>query len=140
MPTWADLRACTARVAAGLRAAGVGEGDRVVAYLPNIPEAVAGLLACASLGAIWSSCSPDFGHTSLVDRFSQIEPTVLVGVDGYVWNGREIRILDRLAALEEQLPTLKATVLVGYLDAVPAAAGLRSAVSWDELTRRAGTR
>ena len=114
--SWDELRDAVGRAAAGLRRLGVGPGDRVCAVLPNSEHALVAFLATASLGAVWSSCSPDFGHTSLVDRFSQIEPTVLVGVDGYVWNGREIRILDRLVALEEQLPTLKATVLVGYLD------------------------
>ena len=131
--SWDDLRDAVARAAAGLRRLGVGKGDRVCAVLPNSEHALIAFLATAAIGAVWSSCSPDFGHTSLVDRFSQIEPTVLVGVDGYVWNGREIRILDRLATLEEQLPTLKATVLVGYLDSHPDATGLRSAISWGEL-------
>jgi acetoacetyl-CoA synthetase len=131
--SWDQLREAVARAAAGLRRLGVGPGDRVCAVLPNSEHALVAFLATAAIGAVWSSCSPDFGHTSLVDRFSQIEPTVLVGIDGYVWNGREIRILDRLATLEEQLPTLKATVLVGYLDAAPDAGGLRSALSWDEL-------
>ena len=131
--SWDDLRDAVARAAAGLRRLGVGKGDRVCAVLPNSEHALIAFLATAAIGAVWSSCSPDFGHTSLVDRFSQIEPTVLVGVDGYVWNGREIRILDRLATLEEQLPTLKATVLVGYLDSHPDATGLRSVISWGEL-------
>ena len=131
--SWDDLRDAVARAAAGLRRLGVGKGDRVCAVLPNSEHALIAFLATAAIGAVWSSCSPDFGHTSLVDRFSQIEPTVLVGVDGYVWNGREIRILDRLATLEEQLPTLKATVLVGYLDSHPDATGLRAAISWGEL-------
>ena len=131
--SWDDLRDAVARAAAGLRRLGVGKGDRVCAVLPNSEHALIAFLATAAIGAVWSSCSPDFGHTSLVDRFSQIEPTVLVGVDGYVWNGREIRILDRLATLEEQLPTLKATVLVGYLDSHPDVTGLRSVISWGEL-------
>ncbi|HEX5146463.1 MAG TPA: AMP-binding protein, partial [Conexibacter sp.] len=76
--TWGELRTLTARIAAGLRALGVGPGDRVVAYLPNIPEAMAAMLATASLGAVWSSCSPDFGARSVVDRFAQIEPKVLL--------------------------------------------------------------
>ena len=86
--TWAELHALTARIAAGLRAQGVTRGDRVVAYLPNVPEAIAAMLACASIGAVWSSCSPDFGAPSVVDRFAQIEPTVLLAVDGYRYNGR----------------------------------------------------
>ena len=78
----ADLRASVAAVAAGLRRLGVGRGDRVVAVIPNIPEAVIAFLACASLGAIWASCSPDFGTGSLIDRFAQISPKVLLAVDG----------------------------------------------------------
>ena len=78
--TWGALRSLTARIATGLRALGVQRGDRVVAYLPNIPETAAAFLACASLGAVWSSCSPDFGARSVIDRFAQIEPKVLLAV------------------------------------------------------------
>ena len=94
--TWGELRGEVARLAAGLRALGVGPGDRVVAYMPNIPEAVAAFLACASIGAIWSSCSPDFGARSVIDRFAQIEPKVLLAVDGYRYGGRDF---DRLAVV-----------------------------------------
>src|SRR3954468_24034330 len=87
--TWGELRALTARVRAGLVAAGVGRGDRVAAYLPNIPETIAALLATASLGAIWSSAAPEFGARSVIDRFAQIEPKVLLSVDGYRYNGRD---------------------------------------------------
>ena len=87
--TWGELRALTARIQAGLRALGVGRGDRVVAYMPNIPETIAALLAVTGLGAIWSSCSPDFGAPSVVDRFAQIEPKVLLAVDGYRYGGRD---------------------------------------------------
>ena len=80
-----------ARAAAGLRALGVGRGDRVVAYLPNIPETVVAFLATASLGAIWSSAAPEFGARSVVDRFAQIEPKVLLAVDGYRYGGRDVR-------------------------------------------------
>ena len=79
----------TRRIAAGLRALGVERGDRVVAYMPNIPETAAAFLACASLGAVWSSCSPDFGARSVIDRFAQIEPKVLLAVRRYRYNGRE---------------------------------------------------
>ena len=96
--TWGELREQTARIQAGLRALGVGRGDRVAAYLPNIPEAVAAFLATAGLGAIWSSCSPDFGARSVIDRFAQIEPTVLLAVDGYRYGGRDFdRSADRAA-------------------------------------------
>jgi len=87
--TWADLTDQTARVRVGLQAHGVGAGDRVAAYLPNIPETVAAFLATASLGAIWSSAAPEFGARSVVDRFSQIEPRVLLAIDGYRYGGKD---------------------------------------------------
>ncbi len=87
--TWGELRGLTASIAAGLRASGVGEGDRVAAYMPNIPETVAALFACASIGAVWSSAAPEFGVRSVVDRFSQIEPKVLLAVDGYRYGGKD---------------------------------------------------
>ncbi len=87
--TWGELREQTARIQAGLRALGVGRGDRVAAYMPNIPETIAAFLAVAGLGATWSSCSPDFGARSVVDRFAQIEPKVLLAVDGYRYGGRD---------------------------------------------------
>ncbi|MEZ5122247.1 MAG: acetoacetate--CoA ligase [Solirubrobacterales bacterium] len=127
--TWAQLRALTARTAAGLRAQGVAPGDRVVAYLPNCVEAVAAVLACASLGAVWSSCSPDFGARSVVDRFAQIEPTVLLAVDGYRYNGRAFDRRDVVDGLRREMPSLRATVLLGYLDA---AATLDGAIGWED--------
>src|SRR5579884_1817996 len=87
--TWDELRAQTAAIAAGLRQLGVGPGDRVAAYMPNIPETVAAFLACASLGAVWSSAAPEFGARSVIDRFSQIEPKVLLAIDGYRYGGRD---------------------------------------------------
>ncbi len=99
--TWGELRALTASIAAGLRASGVGEGDRVAAYMPNIPETVAALFACASIGAVWSSAAPEFGVRSVVDRFSQIEPKVLLAVDGYRYGGKDFDrrdAVDRIAA------------------------------------------
>jgi acetoacetyl-CoA synthetase len=133
--TWGELRDQVARLAAGLRELGVGRGDRVVAYLPNIPEALAAFLACASLGATWSSCSPDFGARSVVDRFAQIEPTVLLAVDGYRYGGRDFDRLDVLAGLQRELPTLRRTVVLPYLDPQPDLARLDRAMTWDELTR-----
>jgi acetoacetyl-CoA synthetase len=103
------------RVAAGLRGLGVGKGDRVVALLPNIPEAVIGLLAAASIGAIWSSCSPDFGIRSVVDRWAQIEPAVLIAVDGYAYNGRQYPRTDVVSDIAAQLPSLRAVVMVDLL-------------------------
>jgi len=130
--TGAELTDQVAAVAAGLRRLGVRRGDRVAAVVPNIPEAVVALLACASLGAVWSSCSPDFGRQSLVDRFAQIEPTVLIAVDGYTYGGKRF---DRRPVIEElraALPSLRRTVIIPYLD--PAAAPVGSTeMSWAEL-------
>src|ERR1700704_2287994 len=92
--SWGELRRRTASIAGGLRALGVQPGDRVAAYLPNIPETTAAFLACASIGAVWSSCSPDFGAPAVIDRFAQIEPKVLVAVDGYRYGGK---LVDRRA-------------------------------------------
>ena len=132
--TWADLRAQTAAIAGGLRSLGVGEGDRVVAYLPNIPETIAAFAACASIGAVWSSCSPDFGARSVVDRFAQIEPSVLLSVDGYRYGGRDFDRLDVVAGLQAELPSLRRTVVLPYLDRSPDLGRLRDAIAWDELT------
>ena len=112
----ADLEASVAAVAAGLRRLGVGRGDRVAAVVPNIPQAVIAFLACASLGAIWASSSPDFGTRSLIDRFAQITPKVLIAVDGYTYGGRSF---DRRAVIDDlraELPSLERTVLIPYLD------------------------
>lgn len=117
--TWSitDLRDQVARCRMGLQRLGVGRGDRVVAYMPNIPETVAAFLAAASLGAIWASCPPEFGARSVIDRFSQIEPKVLLAVDGYRYGGRAIMVRDQVAQVAAALPTLQATVLLPYLDA-----------------------
>jgi acetoacetyl-CoA synthetase len=130
--TWGELGEMTRRLAAALRASGVGPGDRVVAYLPNVVEAIVGFHACAALGAIWSSCSPDFGVRSVVDRFAQIEPRVLIAVDGYRYGGRDHDRLDVVRALQEAMPTLERTVVVGYLDPSPDLRRLESATRWDD--------
>ena len=127
--TRGELRDEVARIAAGLRALGVGPGDRVVAYLPNIPEAVAAFLACASIGAVWSSCSPDFGARSVIDRFAQIEPKVLLAVDGYRYGGKDFDRLGVVRELLASLPTVEHTVLLGYLDPDPSLAGLGEAMT-----------
>ncbi len=113
--SWDELRQKVSAIAQALRKMGVQRGDRVVAYMPNIPETVIAFLACASLGATWSSCSPDFGTQSVIDRFQQIEPTVLFAVDGYQYNGRIFDRLPILADLQKALPTLQKTVLVPYI-------------------------
>jgi acetoacetyl-CoA synthetase len=114
--TWGELRAQVAGVAAGLRELGVESGDRVVGYLPNVPETIAIFLACASIGAIWSCCSPDFGIRSVVDRFAQIEPKVLFAADGYRYGGKDFDRRPAIAELQGELPTVGHTVVVPYLD------------------------
>jgi acetoacetyl-CoA synthetase len=133
--TQGELRAEVARIAGGLRALGVGPGDRVVAYLPNIPEAVVAFLACASIGAIWSSCSPDFGARSVIDRFAQITPKVLLAVDGYRYGGKDFDRTPVVKQLLESLPTVEHTVVLGYLDPNPSIDGLGDALGWQELRR-----
>ncbi len=110
--SWDSLADQVARCAAGLRRLGVGRGDRVVAYMPNVAETVIAFLATASLGAIWSSCAPEFGTPTVVDRFAQIEPKVLIATEGYRYGGRDFDRRERVAELEAALPTLEHTVLV----------------------------
>jgi len=113
--SYAQLASEVARVARGLRSLGVGRGDRVAALLPNVPEAVIGLLAAASLGAIWSSCSPDFGARSVIDRFAQIEPKVLIACDGYGYGGKEFSRASMVNEVATALPGSPAVVLVNLL-------------------------
>jgi acetoacetyl-CoA synthetase len=146
--TWGELSAQVAVVAGGLRELGVGRGDRVVAYLPNIPETLVAFLATASVGAIWSSAAPEFGARSVADRFGQIEPKVLLAVDGYRHGGRDF---DRRAVVGEilvELPTVRHTVLVPYLgesplagrtgpsDGVDVPAAWPGGLTWGELCER----
>jgi acetoacetyl-CoA synthetase len=113
--TWGELRAQSAAIASGLRSLGVSEGDRVVAYMPNIPETAAAFLACASIGAIWSSAAPEFGARSVIDRFAQIEPKVMLAVDGYRYGGRDFDRSDAVARVASELPSLSKVVRLGYL-------------------------
>ena len=135
--SWDELRRQVAKAAAGLRALGVGVGDRVAAVLPNTVHSVVAMLATATIGAVWTSCSPDFGPTGLADRFTQVEPTVLIGVDGYSYGGQPYDALGTLASLASRLPGLRATVVVPYLSSDAgdraATAGLPGLMSWDEL-------
>jgi acetoacetyl-CoA synthetase len=130
---WGELRQQVASAAAGLRGLGVEPGDRVVAYLPNIPETLVAVLATASIGAVWSSCSPDFGASSVVDRFAQIGPKVLFCVDGYRYGGKDFDRVQTVAGLQQQMPTLERTVLVPYLDPAPDISCLESTITWSEL-------
>ena len=129
--SWSALRQKTASLANYLREQGIGKGDRVVAFLPNIPEATIGFLATNSLGAVWSSCSPDFGLSSVVDRFQQIEPKVLLAVDGYQYGGKSFDKLDVVAQLREALPSLENVILLPYLNEQADVSGIRNAVRWE---------
>jgi acetoacetyl-CoA synthetase len=122
--TWGELEDRVARVAAGLRRLGVERGDRVAAYLPNAPETVAAFLATASLGAIWSSCAPEFGVPTVVDRFKQIEPKVLLAIEGYRYGGKDFDRRERVREIEQGIPSLEHTVLLPS--------------GWEELTADAG--
>ena len=127
--TFGDLREQAARARAGLRRLGVGPGDRVVAYLPNIPETLAAFIATASLGAIWATCAPEFGIRSVVDRFAQIEPKVLLAVGGYGYRDRYVDRRAEVEAIRERLHTLQHTVWVPYGEA-----SVDDATPWPELT------
>jgi acetoacetyl-CoA synthetase len=130
--SWAELERQVASVAAALRGLGVGPGDRVVGYVPNIPQALVAFLATASLGAIWSSCSPDFGSPSVIDRFKQIEPKVLVAVDGYQYSGKPFDRRAVVAEIQAALPTLEATMFVPYLNPGAAPEGLSGRIlAWE---------
>jgi acetoacetyl-CoA synthetase len=113
--TYSELASRVARVRAGLQDLGIGMGDRVAAYLPNSPEALIAMLAAASLGAIWTSCSPDFGAHSVIDRFAQVAPKVLLGVTGYAYGGKRFDRQAELTAIAAELPGLQAVVVVDYL-------------------------
>ena len=128
--SFAELRDLVGRARAGLIGLGVGRGDRVVAYAPNAVETVVAFVAAASLGAIWSSCSPDFGIRAVRDRFAQIEPTVLLAVDGYCYGGKNFDVRATVDALRTDLPSLRATVLIPYLSPD---AKLDGAVAWADL-------
>jgi acetoacetyl-CoA synthetase len=130
--SWDEVRHQVARLAAALKAEGVGPGDRVAAYMPNMPHTVIGMLAATSLGAVWSSCSPDFGVQGVLDRFGQIEPTVLITVEGYHYATKTFDIRDKVAGVVDQLPTLKRVVIVPYTDAAPDISGIGNAVMWGD--------
>jgi acetoacetyl-CoA synthetase len=128
--SWGELQAQVTAVANTLRALGIGPGDRVVAYLPNIAETAVAFFACASIGAIWSSCSPDMGSASVLDRFRQIDPKLLLTVDGYRYGGKDFDRMSVVRAMREALPTLTHTVFLPYLDRT---ATLEGAIPWQAL-------
>lgn len=132
--SWADLRAQVAAMQAYLKSLGVQRGDRVVAFLPNIPEATVAFLATCSLGAVWSSTSPDFGANSVIDRFQQIEPKVLIAVDGYQYGGKAYDKLDVVAELQQKLPTLEKVIVLPYLNQNIDISNIKNSVLWVEAT------
>jgi len=136
--SWEELHRKVSAVAAALRRLGIRPGDRVVSLMPNIPQTIIAFLGCASIGAVWSSCSPDFGTRSVVDRFKQIAPRVLFTVDGYPYGGKAFTCEHETAELERALVTLEKTVFVPYLkpDATPQK--LKKAVLWQEFTSHSG--
>jgi acetoacetyl-CoA synthetase len=134
--TYAELGLRVAALAEALRAAGLRAGDRVAGFLPNLPEAVIAMLAATSLGAIWSSCSPDFGLPGVLDRFGQIEPRVLFAADGYRYAGKPIDVLDRVRGVAERIASLEHVVVVPHLTADPALDGIRAAVRFDDFAAR----
>ena len=133
-----ELRRDVAAIAAGLAEAGVRAGDRVAGYLPNCPEAIVAMLATASLGATWTSCSPDFGVTGVVDRFGQIEPKVLVAANAYRYNGKHIDCRANIAAIAAAIPGIARTVVVPFMDGDTDCGPAVRSVRWEEFGRPAG--
>ena len=131
--SWAELHDAVVRFAVALQREGVRPGDRVAGYLPNIPETIVAALGAAAIGAVWSSCSPDFGVQGVVDRFGQIQPVILVGVDGYSYVGKRHDCTGRVAEVVKALPSVRRTVLVPYLG-TPINADIRNLTTWDEFT------
>ncbi len=135
--SFAELVALVSRLQQALIAEGVGAGDRVAVMLPNLPEAVAIMLAATSIGAVFSSCSPDFGERGVLDRFGQIDPKIVFGCDGYWYNGKRVEIADKLKRIAEKLPSASRVVIVPYLGAAEAvAAQLPRAVTLDQFLSR----
>ena len=127
-----QLRDEVARIAAGLRALGIGPGDRVAGFMPNLPETVVAMLAATSLGATWTSCSPDFGIAGVVDRFGQVAPRVLFTADGYGYGGKTIDSLASVRGVLERLSSVERVVVVPHLSSTPDLGALRDSVDWRE--------
>ena len=130
--TGGDLLDAVARCAAGLRRLGVARGDRVAAYAPNIPETLIAFLATASIGAIWTSCAPEFGTRSVIDRLAQLDPVVLLAVDGYRYGSKAIGRVDEVAAIRAEIPSIREVVSIPYL-----AEGIPDGIAWSDLLAEA---
>jgi len=130
--SYAELYAQVAKLAGAMRAMGVQKNDRVAGFMPNRPETIIAMLAATSIGAIWSSCSPDFGVTGVLDRFGQIEPKLLIATDGYYYNGKTIDSLERVRNVVDELPSLERVVVAPFVSETPAVDGIRNAVRWQD--------
>ena len=136
--TFAELYDSVAALRAWLEAKGVGEGDRVAGFLPNLPETIAAMLATASLGAVWTSCSPDFGTRGVLDRFGQIGPKIMFTVDGYMYGGKRIDIRPKVTEVAKALDSCDWVVVIPFLDeepdltGIPRAISLKDFLSWSE--------
>ncbi len=130
--TYAQLYDEVARVARSLRAMGIQPGDRVVGFMPNMPQAIIAMLAATSIGAAWSSCSPDFGIKGVLDRFGQIQPRVIFTANGYLFKGKKIDSLERMAAILKELRTVERVVVVPFTDSTPDIRGVPNAVHWSD--------
>ena len=118
------------KLASSLRKMGVEKGDRIVGYMPNIPEAIIGMLATTSIGAIWSSCSPDFGIQGVLDRFTQIKPKIIFAADGYFYNGKSFNSIDKLEVIVKKLPTIEKTVIIPFVSSSPNFKSIDNSILW----------
>ncbi len=134
--SYAEVYDAVSRTAQAMSAAGIRQGDRIAAFMPNMPETIIFMLATASLGAIWSSCSPDFGAQGVLDRFGQIEPVILFAVEGYHYSGKQIDTLPRIADIARNLPSLKRTVIVSYVRERPDISSIANAVHLGDFVAR----
>lgn len=130
--TWRELYDQVAAMSLALKSLGIKKGDRVIGYLPNIPETIVSFLACASIGAIWSCCSPDFGSITVIDRFKQIKPKVLIAIDGYRYGGKDFVRTDVIKAIQQAIPTLQKTLIVPYLSQNSDTSQLTNVERWDK--------
>ena len=132
--SYAELYRSVARLAQALKRAGVNPGDRVAGFMPNLPETVIAMLASVSIGAVWSSCSPDFGIQGVLDRFGQIEPRILFSADGYLYGGRHFETLDKLKGIVAQIPSIERVILIPYLEREPRFDGIPRTTLYDDFT------
>ena len=133
--TYKELYAATAKVAAALRQAGIVAGDRVVGFMPNMPESIIAMLAATSIGAIWSSCSPDFGIKGVLDRFGQTRPKILFTADGYYFKGKALDSLAKISKIIKEIPSIEKIIVVPYTSETPDLSNLPGAVNYLDFCR-----